>query len=316
MEIHRDGARSVLRKIVITTLIGAISFPLTNVVFQTAAEQLAMTAAVGAVVLIVQFLVEVDHRLSMIESKQFEHADETKKIVRRGFSSINDATRLYARMESVGLRNDSVTQLMQKAAEVGKMSPLVSGFVQSEIDRLSVLFHGLASEHVTYNGEDRDWLLALTRTAQKSIDAVSLPAVDAGGESFDGGFWGSALGYHYLDLQYEAIQRGVQVRRLFVVNRPEFTEDPNMLSTCRSQADLGITVRLLYPSAVPSAMQGYLFDFILFDDVLSYEVEPAFQVEHDLNPVILHTRLVLNSEKMIEHRRKYELLWRSGRQLP
>lgn len=316
MEINRDGARSVLRKIVITTLIGAISFPLTNVLFQTGAEQLAMTAAVGAVVLIVQFLVEVDHRLSMIESKQFEHADETKKIVRRGFSSISDATRLYGRMESIGLRNDSVTQLMQKATQVGKMSPLVARFVQSEIDRVSALFHGLASEQVTYNGEDRDWLLALTRSAQTSIDAVSMLAVDAGGESFDSGFWGSDLGYRYLDLQHQAIQRGVQVRRLFVINRPELTDDPNMLNTCRSQADLGITVRLLYPSAASSAVQGYLFDFILFDDVLSYEVEPAFQVEHDLNPLILHTRLVLSDEKMAEHRRKYESLWRSGSPLP
>lgn len=305
-----------MRKIVVTTLIGAISFPLTNVAFPTTAEQLVMTAAVGAVVLIVQFLVEVDHRLSMIESQQAQHAHETKRVVHQGFSNINDATRLFGRLETSGLNTQAVTHLVQKATELGEAPPLVSGFIQSQIDRLSELFGGLAGDQATYAGEDRDWLLALTRTAQRSIDAISLPTVDAGGHAFNSGFWGSDLGYRYLDLQHEAIQRGVLVRRLFVIREPEVADDPGVLDTCRSQADLGITVRLLYPAAVPNTVQGRLFDFILFDDVLSYEVEPASAVDEDLNPMILHTRLILNDDKMAERRRRYDYLWRSASPLP
>jgi hypothetical protein len=62
--------------------------------------------------------------------------------------------------------------------------------------------------YVAYDGEDRDWLLGLTRHAQSSIDTTSLMAVDASGGGFgEGGLWSSDLGRRYLEVQREAVQR-------------------------------------------------------------------------------------------------------------
>ncbi|HEY4452961.1 MAG TPA: hypothetical protein VGN81_01515, partial [Pseudonocardiaceae bacterium] len=109
------GTRSILRKIIITALVGAVAFPLTNLLFQSQAEQLAMTAAVGAVVLAVQLLIEMEQRLASVEAKQSEHAEAVKEVVANGFQKVNDATQLFARVESVGLKTDAITELVQRA---------------------------------------------------------------------------------------------------------------------------------------------------------------------------------------------------------
>ncbi len=62
---------------------------------------------------------------------------------------------------------------------------------------------------IAYDGEDREWMLGLTAEASRSIDAISLSTVDAGIRGFDGGLWTSDLGTRYLELQHEAIARGV-----------------------------------------------------------------------------------------------------------
>lgn len=314
--IHH-GRRSLAVKIGVTTVVGAISFPFTNLLFESQALQLAMSAAVGAVILIVQLLIDVEGRLATVEGKQDEHIAATKRVVSTGFMNVNEATRLFGRVESVGLKTDAVTQLVQKATAIGPNAPqLVSAFVQAEIDRMARFLRELADSEVTYNGEDRDWLLALTRVVSKSIDAVSLSTVDAGGQYFDGGFWAQDLGHRYLELQREASLRGVKVRRVFLIERDDMAEDPHLLRMCGTQASLGIEVRLLPPSAVPATVKRHLHDFILFDEVLSYEVTPATQVGEGENPLILHTRLVLDAIRVQERKEMYAQLWESAKIFP
>ena len=310
------GNHSLLRKIVVTTLVGALSFPITNVFFSSTSEQLAMSAAAGAVILIVQFLIDVDHRLGTLENKQAESAHATRELVARGFRNINEATRLFGDMESLGLKSDVITQMINKAAQIDPAeSPLVSRFVLLEMDNMANLLHGIASEYLSYPGEDRNWLLSLTESATESIDAVSLPAVDAGGEVFHGGFWDSDLGRRYLRLQHAAARKGVRVRRVFVIERPEFATDPDVLRTCREQAELGLEIRMLLSSTgMPKPMTSY--DFILFDDQVSYEVTPGTSREDGDIPMILQTQLVLARKSVAERRATYTHLWESAIPLP
>jgi len=298
-----------VRKIVVTALVGGLSFPLTNLLFASAAVQFVVSAAVGAVILIIQFLIEVDQRLASIEKKQLEHPDITREVVREGFSKISEATLLFSQVEAIRLRTDTVTRLVRQAAEVDAgLAPLVANLVQLEFDQLLGLLRGIQGEQATYEGEDRDWILSLTLGAQESIDAVSLPAVDAGGEVYHAGFWNSDLGHRYLELQHEAVLRGVRVRRIFVLNRPELARDPDVLRTCREQTHYGIDVRLLSDATLPRLLTSS--DFILFDDTLSYVVTPGDP------PLIQSTRLELGKERVTDRRKTFAKLWESARPLP
>jgi hypothetical protein len=314
--MNSDGAQSTLRKIVITVVIGALSFPFTNLLFQSQSEQFVMSAGVGAIILIVQLLLEIERRLSVIEHRQSEHTEATRLTVEKGFSQVSEATELFGNVESLGLKKDTMTQLVQKAAQLSPIpSHLVSQLVQFEIENMSNFIRGLSETYVTYEGEDRNWLLSLSRACQHSIDAVSLPAVDAGGEMYLSGFWGSDLGHRYLKLQHEAVRRGVQVRRVFVIERPGLAQDPGVLRACQEQAALGIEVRLLDGIALlPKQMSSY--DFILFDNELGYEVTPSARSGDDANPLILHTRLILDKDWLMDRQNTYSRLWDSAEPLP
>jgi hypothetical protein len=238
-----ESAQSVIRKILVTCAIGALTFPLTNTLFASTSAQFAMTAGVGGVILIIQFLIDFEKRLAAIEKELIKHTVETRLAVDRGFSKVNEATRILAEVEAVGLNFETVTQLVQRVSEIGPDAPpLVSAFVRSEIDRISQFFHELTDSEATYEGEDRDWLLALTRSVTSTIDAVSLLGVDAGGMIFGGGFWASAIGHRYLELQREAFHRKVRIRRIFVVERNDLVDDPSLQNMCNTHAKLGIEV--------------------------------------------------------------------------
>ncbi|MDQ3578778.1 MAG: phosphatidylserine/phosphatidylglycerophosphate/cardiolipin synthase family protein [Actinomycetota bacterium] len=305
------GTRSFLRKLVITASVGALSFPLTNMLFDALEAQVAMTVGVGAVTLIIQLLIDVERRLSSAEAQHEENTAAIRQIVNEGFTRINEATDLFGRAAAAGIRHDTVIDLLRNAAKIDPDAPpLVSAFAQAEVSRTARFLRELADNEATYSGEDRDWLLALTRCATLSVDAISLTAVDAGGTSFDGGFWASDLGRRYLDQQREAVGRHVRVRRVFVVEYADPTEDPNLLRVLKAQAALGVQVRVLRPVDVPASLRSYLYDFILFDDELSYEVPPAPHFEAGENPLILHTRLVLDPAKVRERRACYTQLWK------
>jgi hypothetical protein len=310
--IHEIGAHPVIRKIAVTAVVGAASFALSNLLFPSPSAQFAVTAAVGSVILIIQFLADFEKRLGAVEGAQSEKTAEIRRAVERGFAKINEATRLFGRVEETGLKPDKVTELVSAAAEIGPDAPpLVAGFVRAELDRMTELLRGLADLEATCDGEDRDWLLGLTRSATQTIDAVSLPVTDGRGRVFQDGFWRSDLGRRYLGLQRDAVQRGVRVRRVFVVERPELVDDADFRFMCRSATEQGIEVRILHP--IPEELSHNLYDFILFDNVLSYEVTPAAQLDVETNPLILNTRLVLREDKIRDRMERYTQLWDSAR---
>src|SRR5205823_6480093 len=109
----------VLRKIGLALLTGGIVYLITNLTNLGQIWALTITAFLGSVVLVVQFLVEFEDRLMGVEGqqtqrleemerKQVAHADEMRELVRRGFSRVNQATELFGRVEESGLRTDPV----------------------------------------------------------------------------------------------------------------------------------------------------------------------------------------------------------------
>lgn len=309
------GARSVVKKIAITTVLGAVAFPFTQLLFTELPGQIATAGAFSGFVLLVQFLVDFENRLENVERQLARTSEDMKHTVQRGFANINTATRLYAKVDSAGLQTVSMTDLLQQAARIDQQAPnLVSTLAQSEIKRAATFLGGLADRKVNYEGEDQELLLGLTRSVQHTIDATSLPEVDASDHRF-GNFWLSRLGRRYLDLQAEAIKRGVKIRRVFLVEPDAVLGNPDLQEICQMQAEVGIDVRLLYPSAVPPLIRGALFDFILFDNVLSYEVSTA-HVEHGEPPMILNTWLRLDAARIKERINWYREIWTSAVSLP
>lgn len=303
----------VLRKIFVTLLLGGISFPFTQLLFPSLAGQIAAAAVFGAVVLMVQFLVDFERRLSRVEDRLVDCVDSIREIVRQGFAKVNHATQLVAQLETAGLTSVAVTGLIENAANISPEAPqLVRAFVQLEVDRVSELLRGLSINEATYDGEDQDWLLNLTRCAVRTIDAVSIPEVDSAASTFHS-FWHSHLGRRYMDVQRQAIRRGVTIRRVFVTTQDEMADDALLQRICRFQADSGIEVRLLYPSAVPEEIRGQITDFILFDDKLSYETTPLPHVDRGDVPMILSSHLELREDKLKERVTRYRNIWASAR---
>ncbi|TCO62555.1 DUF6879 family protein [Actinocrispum wychmicini] len=295
-------AYSVPRKILITMVVGALLFPLTNLLLDSTATKVLATVVVGAVVLIVQFLVDLQRQLRAIEGTQIEQISEVRRAVDDTFAKISPATELFGQAEATGL-----TELVARASAIDRGgSSLVSRFAQVELHRMSYFLNAMIEREAFYDGEDREWLLALTRSTDASIDAISVPKVDADGAAV--GFWRTDLGLRYLSLQHEAIVRGVRVRRIFVLQRPELVNDPDLLSVVRAQAELGIDVRVLHPPAAASAAKVIRHDITLFDNALSYEVVPVPGLSHE-KPLILYTRLAMREDVVNKHIERYQQLW-------
>jgi hypothetical protein len=312
---------SVVRKVVLTLLTGGVTYLITTNTKLDDTWVLALSVFIGSVVLVVQFLAEFDNRLEAVEAdqtarlrsveeKQAAHTSEVRDLVRQSFLKINQATELFGLVESSALRTDAVIQLVQHStALTADLAPLVSRIAQAEVVRTSRFLKELGDGTASYEGEDRDWLLALAHNAKTSIDATSLNTVDARGRGVDSGFWQSDLGQRYLEVQRTIARAGIRVRRIFVVDRPGIANPPDFYEMCRMQARMSIEVRILTAADLEPPLKTKLLDFILFDNVISYEVTPAYRMDESSPPEIVHTRLQLQSEVVEERIDRYRDLW-------
>lgn len=300
-------------KIVVTVGVGGLAYVITDLV-STASEQrqiwsLILSVFIGGITLVTQFLLDLENRLTKLERSQAQHTADVEDHVRTGFSKINEATELFSLVEASALRTDRVTQLVRNSAQISSAhQALISQFAQAEMDRLSGLLKRLSDgAEVLYEGEDRDWLLTLTGVARKGIDTTSLPSVDSE-------LWSSDLGQRYLDAQREAIvHRGVRIRRVFILEIPELATDKDFLNACTLQRSLGIEVRILELDRVPGQRRNSLLGFVLFDDVISYELTPASRADR-AKAATLTTRLELQSERVKRRIQWFQDLWDSARE--
>ncbi|MEU2157936.1 DUF6879 family protein [Streptomyces sp. NPDC019396] len=294
------GIPPFLLKTLITVVIGGFTYALTNATDQPEVWKLTASIFLGGAAMIIQYMVDFERRLGAVESSLTVHNSEMKGLVAEGFAKINQATELFGLVEGSALRPDGVTRLVRNATSVGSDGPpIIRAFAQAEINRLATLMANLNQQHTDYDGEDHDWIVSLTQCASGSIDATST--------SVDHDFWPSELGQRYLRAQRDAIRsRGVRIRRLFIVNTPDQI-DRALEKLVERQQSLGIHVRVLALSQLPpEAGIDTTNDFIVFDDSLSYEVEP------DLQGMNAKTTLDLREDRVARRVKRFEELWEAG----
>ncbi|MCU7728694.1 hypothetical protein ODJ79_33710 [Actinoplanes sp. KI2] len=305
---ERMARDSVLKTALLTVASGGVTFLVTNGLDQPQAICIILSILIGGIALMVRFLVDFENRLAAVEQLERDGMADMKQLIGDAFSEISEATALFGLIEASALQTDLVTQLVRNSTQISPDSPpIVYRFVQAKIAEMSAFLKQLAEGGtVTYYGEDRDWLLGLTRTATTSIDAISLAAVDHD-------LWQSEIGQRYLDAQRRAARDGKRVRRIFVLDTPSMADDPVLRRAYEEQREMMIEVRLLDRRAVPTPLQVQVRDLILFDNILAYETTPT--TTDPSQAQVAETRLVLTDSRVKECSQLFRELWEVSREL-
>jgi hypothetical protein len=325
---NSNAKAKLATKIGVSLLLGVFAFLLSQFLDAGAGPSLILgiggSVFVSGVAFVTQFLIDVENQiddvaerieavgegLQKVEGRYEVHNRDTERMIKDEFANINKATELFSLVEASALKTDAVTQMVRNSVSVAQRTPpLIFDFAQAEISRLSGYLKDLGQGgDVTYEGEDRDWLLGLTRVATSTIDATSLSTVDVGGRGLiEGGLWSSDLGQQYLEAQREAIARGVVVRRIFIIDRPELEDDNDFVQILSEHAAIGVQVRTIKPDAVVTR-RASLIDFIVVDSVLIYQSSPASRVP-GRPPTIASTALITNGPRVAERIERYKALW-------
>jgi hypothetical protein len=300
-------------KIVIPVVSGGFVYLVSNLTHQSEEWGLLLSAFVGGVVLVVQYLIDFDRGLRDVEERLAGHTVDIDDIVQRNFKKISKATITYATIDALPFGEQIIRLVGDATGLINSKPNVVMSLAKSELNRISSFLRQISEGEAVRDGEDQDWLLALVQQAEATIDATSTMAVDGGGKNFDDGFWVSSLGRKYLGAQRDAANRGVKIRRLFILNSLQQTEDPELQKICAMQTDAHILIRILAASEIPERCRGSLFDFILFDDLVSYEAIPASRIDPTVKPCVDSTRLI-GRERHVEARRAlFEELWEFGK---
>jgi hypothetical protein len=302
--VSRSLASGTVLKIGFPLLIGLITLVSADVGGMPGKNSLALTAVVTFGFALVLFIIDTEIRLSAINARMAE-----------GFAKIGRSAEMSSVTERSVLDGALVMDLLQTATQIDeRVNPLLRRLARRELDRVTAFVRQLPiGSEITYQGEDREWLLGLTQEAERSIDAISLSTVDAGVAGLDGGLWTSDLGIRYLELQREAIARKVRIRRVFVFENAEMARDPTLQEITQRQRDVGVEVRMLDHLLIPHWMQSMIFDFIVFDGEVTYETTPAAQFAvGETRPSILRTLLAPVPARVRELEGQFEQLWEAA----
>jgi hypothetical protein len=317
----QSAATAAVRRLLLAGALGAAAFGIALAAGGTKPAAAAVAIVAAGVGVLADFLREFGRRFDQLEQRTREAFENAGGAIEQAAAQIRtDVDRRFAQLtnvpEAFGLqpldhtRAAELVKVVQNAyAFEHRSSPLANTFVLAEAQRFNLLLHQLRAGEGTYDGEDRDWLLTLTKACARTLDATSLTITDAGGRlRFSGGFWESDLGLHYLELQADAINRGVAVRRVFVLENPKISEDPAYQDMCERQRRLGFEIRYLVPDMVSVNLHNKLDDFIVFDNEISYEVVASLAPE-GARPVISSTHLVLNRSLVAKRVRQFAEIW-------
>lgn len=310
------------RKVFYTALTGLLTFgisaALQGPLDVPLSQQILLGTLVGGVTLLTQFLHDFEQRIHLLELRQEENLRQLRQAIDSGFATVSEASRFLSLVEESPVNTGALTALVHAAGRICADRPeLVLDLAHHELDRVTTLLRSLGDGHeVFYDGEDREWLLGLAATAKVSIEATSLTTVDAGLTAFESGLWTSDLGARYLDLQRAAHARGVRIRRIFVFDDSPQLDDGDFEQICELQHASGVEVRRLDAATVPAHLKNLIFDFIVFDGVLSYETTPATRMDASARPAIVTTRLVLDPDRVRGRRDRFEALWAAAAPVP
>jgi hypothetical protein len=301
--IDRSLAHGIGLKVGFPLLVGLITLVAAHFGGVQVGNSLELAAVVAFAVALVLFIVDTEIQISAIGER-----------VTAGLTQIGRLAELSGMMERSSLGPDLLADFLETAGQVdGRVNPLLQRLARQEVERVALFVRQLPlGIDIGYEGEDRDWMLGLTRAAQTSIDAISLSTVDAGVLGLDGGLWTSDLGQRYLELQREAVTRNVRIRRIFVVEQEhkEMIRDESFLRITQMQRDIGVQVRMLDHQLIPDWMRAVIFDFIVFDGAVSYETTPTTSfTSGQPRPGMLRTRLAPEPKRVQELEERFEKLW-------
>ena len=297
----RSLMQAIVFKVGFPLLIGLITLVASHLGGMQVSNTLELAAIVAFGVALILFIVDTEIRLSAVG-----------ELVTTGFAKTGRLAELSAKMERSSLGPVLLAEFLETASQVdARVNPLLQRVARQEISRLTAFARQLqVGGEISYDGEDRDWLLGLTREAQASIDAISLSTVDAGVLGLDGGLWTSDLGIRYLDDQRKAIARDLRIRRIFVVEREDMAHDESFLRVTQMQRNAGVQVRMLAQKLIPDYLQSMIFDFIIFDGVVSYETAAVTPFTADQpRPGTLRTRLVPEPTRVRDLKQRFDQLW-------
>lgn len=279
---HTRRIPDVLVRVFVTALAGGVTYGITNLTDQPEIWKITLSVFLAGAALIVQQLADFERRLE------------------RGLSEFNETALLFSQLDVSPVGAEEVRQLARNVAslESGR-DPFFYAFVRGEVRRTAKLLEDLKGHHADYPGEDRDWLLNLTRCASASVDAVST--------SVDRGFWETDLGWRYEDAQEEAVRRGVRVRRLIILNSPGDL-DADVDEIRDRQRSLGVDVRVLVLSTLEARdRRDAVRNFVVFDDAVSYEM-----TTEDSDPSRIYETSLIVGERAAQRGRRFEAWWAKG----
>lgn len=296
----RIPALGIVAKVGFPLLIGLITLVAARLGGMQVGDTLVLAAIVAFGVALIGFIVDTEIRLSA-----------AGELVTTGFARTGRLAELSATMERSSLGPALLSEFLETAGQVdGRVDPLLQRVARQEIGRVTTFMRRLqAGAEISYDGEDRDWLLGLAQEAGSSIDAISLSTVDAGVLGLDGGLWTSDLGIRYLEGQRKAIARKVLIRRIFVVEDADMV-DESFLRVIQMQRNAGVQVRKLDQRLIPDYLRSMVFDFIIFDGVVSYETAAGAPFTKDqLRPGTLRTRLSSEPARVLDLKQRFDQLW-------
>jgi hypothetical protein len=298
--LSRSLAPGIILKIGLPLLIALLTLAAAEAGGMRGRNSLALAAVAAFACALVLFIVDTEMRFSVLDARMAE-----------GFAKLGKSAELSSVTDRSILDRALLTDLVQTARQTDeRINPLLKRLARRELERVTVLVRQLpVGSEITYEGEDRDWLLGLTREAERSIDAISLSTVDAGVAGLDGGLWTSDLGIRYLGVQREAIARKVRIRRIFVFADTETAMDETLRDITQQQRDVGVEVRMLGLPFIPGWMRQMIFDFIVFDGTVTYETTPEASSAGQKRPGILSTKLAPMPARVRELEERFERLW-------
>jgi hypothetical protein len=303
-EMNRSLVHGIVLKVGFPLLIGLITLVAAHFGGMQVGNSLELAAVIAFGVALFLFIADTEMRISGVGER-----------VTTGFAQIGRLAELSGKMERSSLGPGVLGDFLETASQVDeRVNPLLQRLARLEVDRVAMFLRQLPTGiEIGYDGEDRDWLLGLTREVQTSFDAISLSTVDAGVLGLDGGLWTSDLGQRYLELQREAVRRNVRIRRIFVVEQEhkEMIRDESFLRITQMQRDIGVQVRMLDHQLIPDWIRSMIFDFIVFDGAVGYETTPATSSTSSKNRSSpLRTRLAPEPTRVQYLERWFEELWK------
>ena len=205
------------------------------------AERTLIAVALGMLTTVVGLQIDISLRLSERARRQDQHG------------------RLLELVEQQPPFLPAVTDMLASAISTINASPVplfrksVTDVVESARMRLSELERG----RLRCPANDSDLMIEQWATTHRRVRATTIPKADMD-------WWLSAVGLRYLEHNASAVQRGVEVERIFLLD----DRDPPTIELLNRTVAAGVNVLVVDRQTLPADLR---INVVVYDDVLSVD---------------------------------------------